>query len=369
MNVSCLFHHAKTSCGLYKFSLILIFLASFAAHAESAPVVIAHRGNSSVAPENTLAAIDAAKYSGWGAEIDTLKTADGQYILMHDDTVDRTTDGTGSVAKLSFDYIRSLDASYTFPSYSPEQVPTLLEAVEEAMTCNLKLCIEIKAGTPSDLLPILSPFSSYIELHSFSWSTLQSIDNLGGDFTYVAIGSGNLDAKIPTMPPCIDKVSWDYGTVTQTGIDTLHAANKPVYAWTVNTTTRALQLADMGIDGIISNFPATMLDLFSASYNGGDANGDGTINELDARALAENWQYGVNGGANATWGMGDFNRDGRVDDRDATILAANWGGRSATASGSVPEPCVMILMSGLAVTFYLTTFRPRLKSGKGLHSY
>lgn len=345
-----LLYKGKSSCVSYRLLLILILLFSFSAHAKSAPVVIAHRGNSSVAPENTLSAIYAANYCGWGAEIDALKTQDGQYILMHDGTVDRTTDGTGRVDSLSFDYIRTLDASYTFPAYSPEQVPTLLEAVEAAMTCNLKLCIEIKAGTPSDLIPLLSPFSSYIELHSFSWSTLQSIANLGGDFTYVAIGNGDLDAIIPTLPTCIDKVSWDHGKITQSGIDTLHSSNKPIYAWTVNTTARALELAAMGVDGIISNYPATMLNLFSSSYTLGDANGDGTVDEIDAAALAENWQNGTGGKLNA-WGMGDFNRDGMVDDRDATLLAANWGSRSAPSPNSVPEPSVFALIFASAIAF------------------
>ncbi len=70
----------------------------------------------------------------------------------------------------------------------------------------------------------------------------------------------------------------------------------------------------------------------------GDANNDGVVNDLDATALADNWQ--TQGGA--TWSMGDFNNDGNVDDIDATILATNW---QTTTSASVPEPGILTLLA------------------------
>ena len=220
------------------------------------PVVIAHRGYSAVAPENTIASIVAAAPYAWGAEIDIRNTSDREYILMHDTTVDRTTNGTGSVSGLSFDYIRTLDAGSWFSSaYVDEQVPTVLEAIDASATNDLKLCVEIKAGAASELYGILSPYSEDIEVHSFDWGLLQSIADLGGDFTYVAIGSGNLDAAVESLPSCIDKVSWNYPGITQSSIDTLHDMNKEVYAWTVDSTSVALSLADKGVDGIITNNP------------------------------------------------------------------------------------------------------------------
>ena len=248
----------KNTVKFLPFLVISILCLASISNVMGAPLVFGHRGYSAIAPENTLPAIAACEPYAAGTEIDIYETADGEYILMHDTTVDRTTDGTGAVSSLTFDYIRSLDASYNFPSYSPVQVPTLLEAVNTAMDNNLKLCIEIKQADPADMISILTPYSDYIELHSFNESLLQSISDLGGDFTYVLIGSGDLDAKAASLQPCIDKVSWGYGGVTQTGIDALHALNKEVYAWTVNSSSVALGLSDMGIDAIITDDPATI---------------------------------------------------------------------------------------------------------------
>ena len=76
----------------------------------------------------------------------------------------------------------------------------------------------------------------------------------------------------------------------------------------------------------------------------GDANGDGYVDSTDADILSENWLFGSNGGAYATWDIGDFNRDGKVNDIDATLMAANWG---ATPSvGAVPEPGILTLLIG-----------------------
>ena len=76
----------------------------------------AHRGYSAVAPENTLPSFKkAGEYGFWGAECDTSVTADGVWVIMHDDSVDRTTDGEGKIGDLTFDEIRSLTMSTAPP--------------------------------------------------------------------------------------------------------------------------------------------------------------------------------------------------------------------------------------------------------------
>ena len=246
---------------LFSFFAISLLCLLLLTPSAMATLVLGHRGYSAVAPENTIPAITACEPYAVGTEIDIYETADGKYVLMHDTTVDRTTDGTGAVASLTFDYIRSLDASYNFPAYSPLQVPTLLEAVNAAMDHNLKLCIEIKDANPADMVSILSPYSDYIELHSFKDYLLQDIADLGGDFTYVWIGSSDLNTAINNIKPCIDKLSWGSGAIAtagQSAIDTLHGLNKEVYAWTVDSPSTAVALADMGIDAIITNDPASI---------------------------------------------------------------------------------------------------------------
>src|SRR5258708_11793081 len=93
------------------------------------PRIIAHRGASAIAPENTLAAFRAAAVSGatW-VEFDVSLTKDGRPVVFHDDLLDRTTDGTGLLAETPFEILTHLDAGSWFaPDFSGEMVPTLEE--------------------------------------------------------------------------------------------------------------------------------------------------------------------------------------------------------------------------------------------------
>ncbi|WP_277208291.1 glycerophosphodiester phosphodiesterase [Isoptericola croceus] len=96
------------------------------------PRVVAHRGNSEVAPQNTLAAFEAARRSGaHGVELDVRLTADGQAVVIHDDTVDATTDGTGALDRMSLDQVRALDAGRWFaPAFTGQRVPTFAEVAD-----------------------------------------------------------------------------------------------------------------------------------------------------------------------------------------------------------------------------------------------
>jgi glycerophosphoryl diester phosphodiesterase len=115
--------------------------------------VCGHRGYSLRCPENTLPAFEAAK--AWGAtavEIDVVLTADGEPIVLHDRTLDRTTDGHGFAADLSLGRIRSLDAGSGFSSrFAQTRVPTLAEVLDWAKREEMGLLIEIKEAERPDL--------------------------------------------------------------------------------------------------------------------------------------------------------------------------------------------------------------------------
>lgn len=108
--------------------------------------VCGHRGHSIGSPENTLAALTATRENGGtSAEIDCMLTADGEIVLMHDDFLDRTTNGSGLVSKTALSDLRGLDAGAWFdPRFAGERVPTLIETVEHASQIGLGLVIEIK---------------------------------------------------------------------------------------------------------------------------------------------------------------------------------------------------------------------------------
>uniref|UniRef100_A0A8C9F3R7 GP-PDE domain-containing protein n=2 Tax=Pavo cristatus TaxID=9049 RepID=A0A8C9F3R7_PAVCR len=113
-----------------------------------APARIAHRGGAHDAPENTLAAVrQAAENGATGVELDLEFTADGVPILMHDETVERTTDGSGRLCDLTFDEIRKLNPSAKhrlWSKFQSEKVPTLREAVVESLQHNLTIYFDVK---------------------------------------------------------------------------------------------------------------------------------------------------------------------------------------------------------------------------------
>ena len=107
------------------------------------PLIYAHRGASALAPENTLAAFLLAQRLGAdGIELDVMFTADKQLIVIHDDTVDRTTNGHGKVAEMPLAALRELDAgSYFGEAFRGEKLPTLAE-VYEALGGKLRINVE-----------------------------------------------------------------------------------------------------------------------------------------------------------------------------------------------------------------------------------
>jgi glycerophosphoryl diester phosphodiesterase len=110
-------------------------------------IVVGHRGTRRFAPENTLAAFDKAiELGARSIEIDVRMTRDGEFVIMHDPWVDRTTDGTGLVSQMTLAEIRKLDAGSWFsPSFAGERVPTLREALR-AVKGRAAVDIDFKSG-------------------------------------------------------------------------------------------------------------------------------------------------------------------------------------------------------------------------------
>lgn len=119
---------------------LLVALAALPVHAATLPC--AHRGDLASAPENTVPAFESAVEKGAAMiELDVHLTKDGELVIMHDGTVNRTTDGRGKVADLTFAEIRALDAGSWFgPEFAGTRVPTLrevLEVIPEHVLCNV----------------------------------------------------------------------------------------------------------------------------------------------------------------------------------------------------------------------------------------
>jgi glycerophosphoryl diester phosphodiesterase len=128
----------------------LLFLLALRASADPTP--IAHRGLFRDAPENTPAAFGACLDLGLGFELDVRRTKDGVLVVLHDETVDRTTDGTGKVTDLTLAELKKLDAGHKFdPAYAGQRVPTLDEvfALLRARESAVPVAVDLKADDPT----------------------------------------------------------------------------------------------------------------------------------------------------------------------------------------------------------------------------
>jgi glycerophosphoryl diester phosphodiesterase len=134
--------------------LLLLVLAAFLASASlkaeetSAPVPIGHRGMVQTHPENTLPGFEACLKAGVGFELDVRRTRDGRLVVLHDATLDRTTDGTGKVADISFSDLKKLDAGRKYdPRFAGTRVPELAEVFRllgQQRRPELPVCIDLK---------------------------------------------------------------------------------------------------------------------------------------------------------------------------------------------------------------------------------
>jgi glycerophosphoryl diester phosphodiesterase len=128
----------------------------------SSIVRVAHRGASARFPENTLLAFRQAIQQGVDAlEIDIQRTADGELVVLHDLTLERTTNGTGNVRDHSLQEIRQLDAGQN------ERVPLLTEVIQLAQEAQIRLCVEIKGLTPAEELAIAEGIVRTLEAADF----------------------------------------------------------------------------------------------------------------------------------------------------------------------------------------------------------
>jgi glycerophosphoryl diester phosphodiesterase len=221
-------------------------------------LIIGHRGASADAPENSLTAFAlAAEQGADGIEIDVQLSADGWPVLMHDERVDRTTDGSGAVAELTFEQCQALDCGDGGPIPSLDQV---FEMFGPALLYN----VELKGPVWQDD-GLVAAVADRIESHQLEDYVLVSTFNprilrrcrrllsrrvaiallqAPGPYKYTyLIADGQADHPHHSM---IDKVYMDWA----------HKRGYRVHTWTVDEPAEAQRLVDLGVHGIITNKPA-----------------------------------------------------------------------------------------------------------------
>ena len=243
--------------------------------------VIGHRGAAGVAPENTVASIERATRAGAQAiEIDVHVSADGELVVIHDDTVDRTTNGTGRVDSLTLDEIRRLDAGATF---TPDRgrsfpyreaglrVPTLDEAVAAAAPRPMIIEVKSRAAGPA--------LGDWLRSRRASAGDTERFIVAGFERDHVAPAAEAADWRCATradlipfvllgklgipgpLPSHVDAIMLPIRKgalrlVTRRFVRQAHDRGVGVFVWTVNRPSVMRELFDIGVDGLISDVPA-----------------------------------------------------------------------------------------------------------------
>ena len=223
----------------------------------------AHRGYSSIAPENTLPAFRlAGEYGFWGTECDTTPTADGVWIIMHDDTVDRMTDGEGKVKDLTYAEIREMtvDAGSNVDRYPDTKVPTLTEYLDVCREYGMHPVIEIKGNATVEDMDSLAALLSAREekemftLISFGRGQIVRIKELLPEipaFLLITVGADEeaVDFCRANGLDGLDFVS----ALEDELIETIVASGLKTMAWTVDDIEGAERLYRLGVRDITTN--------------------------------------------------------------------------------------------------------------------
>jgi len=228
----------------------------------------AHRGASGHAPENTLAAFRLALEMGADmCELDVQQTADDRLIVIHDDTLERTTNGKGNVWEMPLSELQKYDAGSWFAlKCAGEKLPTL----EQAMVLGrgkMKLNIEVKMhGHERNIAALVvatirrEKFENECVVTSFDWKVAGEIKTLAPDLKVGYIfGWKEFSPEVFAGP--VDLLSAHYSLADSTFLARAHAAGKKVHVWTVNYKWMMRRLIKLGVDGIITNYPERLKEV------------------------------------------------------------------------------------------------------------
>jgi glycerophosphoryl diester phosphodiesterase len=234
-------------------------------------ILVGHRGAAGLAPENTLPAFDTGiSYHMDLVETDIRQTADGHIVIMHDRTVNRTTDGKGAIDKMTYAALQHFNASRSFPGYkNVTRIPLLSEVLEKVKTTGSRLLIEIKEfHLYPDLVPHLvttikeTGSENNVAVFSFDEKPLALIkQQLPG----VTTGLFSVGYKVPLPGLKVDYVCPNWITLLYfpSVVESIHKKGLHILVWTVDSPFWMRYLIAKKVDGIISDRP----DLLAALNN------------------------------------------------------------------------------------------------------
>ena len=250
--------------------LFCLFIVGMSGCTESVEI-IAHRGASYIAPENTMASVLLGWEKGADVEVDVYLTKDNKIVTIHDDTTERTAGTDMNVAETTSEELRKLDVgSFKSEEYAGEQIPFLADIVK-TIPPGRKLYVEIKCG--QEILPYLQKLlaqsgkMSRIVIIGFDLETVTLSKELIDVPTYWLKGTEktkDTEQWIPHDPQLIqtvknkglDGLDVHYAGVDKEFIDAVKASGQKLYVWTVDDPEEAIRLIKLGVNGITTNRPA-----------------------------------------------------------------------------------------------------------------
>ena len=237
---------------------------------------IAHRGASALAPENTLPAFQLAIESGADeVELDVVRCATGEPVVIHNETVDKTTEGTGAVADKSLAEIKELDAGSWFDEkFRGATVPTLdevFELVGEKVAVNVEIKGESLSADGLERVVVESirrhGMTNRVMVSSFNPCRLWRVRSLAPELRTALIFSpySSLYLRKAWFAPIlkVGGLHAFHSMVNERFVNRAHRRGLWVYAWTVDEPEMMLKLIRAGVDGVVTNDPGLLRDVIS----------------------------------------------------------------------------------------------------------
>ena len=240
--------------------------------------VYAHRGSRGTHPENTMAAfVEAERVGADGIEFDVHLTKDGKPVIIHDETLDRTTTLTGSVKDYTADELRSADAGMKFsPAFSGEGIPLLSDVFEWAAANKLNMNVELKNDKlnyptiEQKVISLIRQFhlESRIVLSSFNHASISEVKRLAPDIERALLFEGlpadivkilaekkeaGFHPDVPSLTKELNLQAQELGYVVRT--------------WVANSEESILRMAEYGVDVIMTDFPEAAIEILQNRQN------------------------------------------------------------------------------------------------------
>jgi glycerophosphoryl diester phosphodiesterase len=279
---------ASVLAALVPILAVLGFASPAVAATDSDVDVIAHRGSSGAAPENTLAAVRLAiRHDADVVENDIQRTRDGELVIIHDTTLDRTTDveqvfparAPWNVGDFTLREIKRLDAGSWFaPRFAGQEVPTLEEWVN-AVGGQAGMLLEPKSpalypGIERDLDKELRSLPAFnralradrVVVQCFDHVWLRQYEDLAPDVPVgLLYGTDPTEAEVTAAATWAQQVNPALGAIEEDTVERIHAHGLETNVWTVNAGQDMYRAMEWGVDGIITNYPQVLNDIIRSS--------------------------------------------------------------------------------------------------------